>query len=141
MLHTRPKATSVNVSKAMRGNRSSDTKPELELRKALREAGEPGYRLHWSLPGKPDIAYPGRRVAIFVQGCYWHSCPVCAKVAPRKNVDYWTAKLQYNKDRDMLNQSKIAEIGWAVIVVWECEIRKKLAESVQRILHALQGDG
>ncbi|MFV2062505.1 MAG: very short patch repair endonuclease, partial [Chloroflexota bacterium] len=62
----------------MKANRARDTKPELELRSALREAGYPGYRLNWKrAPGRPDISYPGRHVAIFVHGCYWHHCPRC----------------------------------------------------------------
>lgn len=73
-----------------------------------------------------------------MQGCYWHSCPKCAKKPPRSNVEYWTAKLQYNKDRDVLNQEKIAQLGWSVVVVWECEIKKDLAGVIQRILDALR---
>ena len=69
-----PHPASEVTTKVMKANKSKDTKPEMILRKALREAGFPGYRLHWKkAPGHPDIAYPGRKVAIFVNGCFWHS--------------------------------------------------------------------
>ncbi len=121
----------------MRGNKSQNTKPELLLRKALREAGQPGYRLHWKLPGKPDIAYPGKKVAIFVNGCYWHGCPRCAKKPAKSNADYWTAKIAYNQSRDSANHATLAKDGWRVIVVWECETKNELAEAISRILAAL----
>ena len=124
----------------MRGNRSRDTKPELAMRKALREAGEPGYRLHWKLPGKPDIVYPGRRVAVFVNGCYWHGCPRCAKKPARTNADYWMAKIAYNQGRDAANHAALTKDGWQVVVVWECETKKSLTEAVSSVLAALIPD-
>lgn len=66
------------TSKVMSAVRGKDTKPELALRKALKDVGIQGYRLHWKrAPGRPDIAYPGSKVAIFVHGCFWHRCPYC----------------------------------------------------------------
>jgi len=137
MRHIRPPSTSENVTKLMRANRSQNTKPEMQLRKALRDAGKSGYRLNWPLPGKPDVAYPGRKVAIFVHGCYWHSCPRCNKKPPTKNVEYWTSKLAYNRERDAENQRKLAEMGWKTVVIWECELRKDLAGAVARVVEAL----
>ena len=77
------------VVRSMKGNKGRGTKPELAVRKALREAGYPGYRLNWKgAPGHPDICYPGRRVAVFVNGCFWHQCPVCRPPLPKHNADY-----------------------------------------------------
>ncbi len=85
----------------MQANKSKNTKPELKVRAALRAAGLPGYRLHWkAAPGKPDICYPGRKVAIFVNGCFWHRCPYCALSTPKTNVEFWTAKFERNRARD-----------------------------------------
>lgn len=81
-----------STSRSMRSNKRRDTSPELMMRKALREAGMSGYRLQWKVPGRPDIAYPGRKVAVFVNGCFWHRCPVCDLPFPKSNVDFWRAK-------------------------------------------------
>ena len=71
-----PHEVSIATRHVMQANKSKNTKPELLVRHALRDAGLPGYRLHWKkAPGKPDVCYPGRKVAVFVHGCYWHRCP------------------------------------------------------------------
>ena len=109
----------------MQANKSKDTGPELQVRYALREAGLPGYRLHWKkAAGKPDICYPGRQVAIFVNGCYWHRCPWCSLPRPRSNQEFWDAKFARNKARDQRNQQELAEQGWTVLVTWECRLKK-----------------
>src|SRR4051794_3443305 len=88
-----PEATSHAVRRSMQGNRSKNTKPELKIRKALWAAGLRGYRVDWKKAlGRPDVAYPGRRVAIFVQGCYWHRCPHCNLPMPKRNTEYWVQK-------------------------------------------------
>lgn len=107
----------------MQANRGKNTKPELELRRLLRDAGYPGYRLHWKkAPGRPDIAYPGRRIAIFVNGCFWHSCPHCTPATPKANHDFWAAKLQANRERDARHEADLVREGWAVVTVWECQL-------------------
>ena len=89
-----PPPTSAAVSKSMKGNKGRNTKPEIKLRGLLREAGYPGYRLHWGMaPGRPDIAYPGRKVAIFVNGCFWHRCPHCHPAEPKAHSEFWTRSL------------------------------------------------
>ena len=109
----------------MQANKSKNTKPELKVRAALRAAGLPGYRLHWkAAPGKPDICYPGRKVAIFVNGCFWHRCPYCALSTPKTNVEFWTAKFARNRARDERDCELLARDGWTVVVIWECRLKK-----------------
>jgi len=83
------------------------------------------YRLHRSdLPGKPDIAFPGKRAAIFIHGCFWHQHPGCHHAArPSSNNSYWTKKLNRNIERDKAHMAALKEKGWKVLILWECEIR------------------
>ena len=109
----------------MKGNVRTGTKPELELRRLLREAGFPGYRLHWKqAPGTPDIAYPGRKLAIFVNGCFWHRCPHCTPPNPKSHSEFWEAKFTRNQERDARKTRQLEDAGWRVITVWECRLRK-----------------
>lgn len=115
-----------------------DTTPELIVRKALRENGYSGYRLQWKVPGRPDIAYPGKKVAIFINGCFWHRCPICNPPIPATNTDFWIAKFSDNVSRDQRKHEQLAESGWTVIVIWECEIKKDLNNVVDWIANALE---
>ena len=125
----------------MKGNVRSGTKPELELRRLLREAGFPGYRLNWKkAPGSPDIAYPGRKVAIFVNGCFWHRCPHCSPATPRSHGDFWERKFARNQERDRRKTRELQAAGWRVTTVWECELRKEPGNVVMRV-HSLLCDG
>ncbi len=72
----------------MKGNKRANTKPELLVRQRLRAAGLTGYRLEWKVPGKPDIAFPGRKIAIFVNGCFWHRCPKCNPSQPKRTLSF-----------------------------------------------------
>jgi DNA mismatch endonuclease, patch repair protein len=111
-------------SAIMRAVKSRDTKPELVVRKLLRSIA-PGYRLHrGDLPGKPDVVYGRRRLAIFVHGCFWHGHD-CARGAraPRTNAAYWSAKIARNRARDEANLKALAAQGWRTIVVYECALR------------------
>lgn len=128
-----PKPTNGNVSKVMSSNRGKDTKPEMLLRKALRDNGLVGYRVQWKVPGRPDIAYPGRKIAIFVNGCFWHRCPFCDLPIPKNNVEFWKDKFDQNVKRDAEKKMYLEKDGWAVIIVWECEIKNDLANVVQII--------
>lgn len=124
----------------MQANRGTNTKPELELRRLLREAGYPGYRLHWKkAPGRPDIAYPGRRVAVFVNGCFWHRCPHCKPSAPKSNAEFWAAKFEANQERDARKTAELEASGWTVVTVWECEMKRDPREAVARIVSFLEG--
>lgn len=113
----------------MQANKSKNTKPELMVRAALREAGESGYRLHWKkAAGRPDICYPGRKLAIFVQGCYWHRCPWCTSSTPRTNTAFWEEKFARNRARDERDQERLCADGWTVVVVRECRLKKGRGE-------------
>lgn len=129
------------VRTSMRGNKSKDTKPELIVRQLLRQAGY-GYRLHRKdLPGRPDIAFVGRRKAIFVHGCFWHQHEGCKRASkPKSRMDYWQPKLARNQLRDHANRSALIERGWSVLVVWECETKHPaaLAERLQAFLETRQ---
>ena len=118
-----PPASSENARRTMSANRGKNTKPELALRRVLREAGYPGYRLHWKAPGRPDIAYPGRKIAIFVNGCFWHRCPRCNAPTPKSNSEFWRQKFEATRERDLRVVAELEASGWIVITVWECELR------------------
>jgi DNA mismatch endonuclease (patch repair protein) len=118
----------------MRANRARNTGPELRLRRALREAGLNGYRLNWKkAPGRPDIAYPGRKLAIFVHGCYWHHCPRCYPNLPKSNRDFWARKFELNHERDARKRSNLEDLGWLVIEAWECDVRERQPMLIRRI--------
>lgn len=111
-------------SAVMRRVRGRDTGPELKVRRALTRLGA-RYRLHRAdLPGTPDIVMPGRRLAVFVHGCFWHGhdCPRGARV-PQQNRDYWVAKVARNVARDARDRTALADLGWRVETVWECELK------------------
>jgi DNA mismatch endonuclease (patch repair protein) len=102
---------------------TKDTGPELLLRRMLHNAGY-RYRLHpKKLPGRPDIVFPARRKAIFVHGCFWHSHGCSKGQPPKSRGDYWGPKLSANQDRDALRLRQLSELGWASMVVWQCELR------------------
>lgn len=111
--------------------RYKDTKPELRLRKALWAAGL-RYRLSYRLPGHPDLAFPGKQLAVFVDGCFWHGCPLHATF-PKTNKQFWDKKLRQNKDRDTWVNEKLASLGWRVVRIWEHEISGDVAPIVERI--------
>ena len=129
-----PVPANETVSKYMRSNKATNTKPEVKLRKALWEAGIRGYRLHWKkAPGKPDIAFPGRKLAVFMNGCYWHRCPYCRLNLPKNNAEFWKAKFDRNVERDQEKLQALKDAGWKSIVIWECELKKALANQVERV--------
>lgn len=122
----------------MKGNVRANTKPELRLRRLLREAGYPGYRLHWKqAPGTPDIAYPGRRVAVFVNGCFWHRCPHCVPPSPQSNSEFWETKFARNQERDGRKLRQLESAGWHVVTVWECRLREEPEAVVREIVGTL----
>lgn len=108
--------------------RSKDTAPEMALRRILTGLGA-RYRLHRKdLPGSPDIVMPGRKLALFVHGCFWHGhdCPRGARV-PKTNRDYWLAKVARNVARDDRSKQALEAAGWRVAVVWECDFKDEAA--------------
>ena len=129
-----PTASNYAVHKSMQGNKRKDTKPELIVRSRLQEAGLGGYRLQWKVPGRPDIAWPGKKVALFINGCFWHRCPHCSPSTPKKNVEYWQKKFKGNQERDKRNLQLLADAGWTTHVIWECELKKDKREETFAVL-------
>ncbi|MCJ8167628.1 very short patch repair endonuclease [Pontibacter sp. E15-1] len=128
------------VSRYMRGNKSKNTRPELALRRALWSAGLRGYRVHWpKAPGKPDVCYPGRRLAIFIHGCFWHRCPYCQPALPKTNVTFWQEKFEKNRSRDLRYQQLYRAAGWQRLVIWECQLRQNLSGSLTLIRELHRG--
>ena len=131
-----PEASSEAISRSMKSNKRRDTSPELEVRAILREMGHSGYRIDWKkAPGRPDIAYPGRKIAIFVNGCFWHRCPMCNLPVPKTHSEYWIDKFEKNIERDKKNYHDLERNGWKVLVLWECELKDR--KSIERKLNAL----
>lgn len=106
--------------------RGKNTKPERVVRSVIHELGY-RFRLHAGhLPGKPDIVFPSRKKVIFVHGCFWHMhrCRY-GRVVPQTNPEFWRAKRLANKARDRKNMRNLKSLGWAVLIVWECQIRDR----------------
>jgi DNA mismatch endonuclease, patch repair protein len=118
--------------------RSRDTKPEMRVRRALHAAGL-RYRLHaGDLPGKPDLVFRGRRIALFVHGCFWHQHPdPNCKLSrmPKSKLDFWRPKLEGNRMRDKKTRSVLEALGWTVVEIWECETKPEL---LRRLIARLQ---
>ncbi|MEM6806105.1 MAG: very short patch repair endonuclease, partial [Bacteroidota bacterium] len=105
-------------------------------------SGIKGYRLHWKkVPGKPDISFPGRKVAIFVHGCFWHRCPYCKLSLPKSNTDFWENKFKKNVARDKRKINDLKMIGWDTIAIWECEIKSDMNTCLEKIRKAIDENG
>lgn len=136
-METRP-PTDDATSRRMSRQSAKDTGPEVQLRRELRRLGL-GYRIEFPLPGIPrrrcDIAFVGAKVAVFVDGCFWHSCPVHATL-PARNAEWWAAKLRANVARDRSSDAHLQELGWLSVRVWEHEVpadaARRLAEVVRQ---------
>jgi DNA mismatch endonuclease, patch repair protein len=130
-----PVRRSINMSRV----RSSGTVPEIAVRKAAHRLG---YRFRLGrrdLPGSPDLVFPGRRVAMFVHGCFWHRHAGCARTTtPKTRADFWNAKFKENVGRDRRVAALLRRSGWTVAIVWECEtkdpecLRKRLQTTLSR---------
>lgn len=125
--------------RCMQANRGVDTGPELILRKALHAKGF-RYVLGSTLSGRPDLVFPSRRLVIFVDGCFWHNCPLHG-IVPETDQLKWAAKLDANAQRDRRNDLVLRQQGWKVIRVWEHDVRKNLSATTRRISRILRGRG
>jgi DNA mismatch endonuclease, patch repair protein len=114
-----------------RGNKSTETK----IVSLLRRSKIWGWRRHARLPGRPDLAFRQQKVAVFLDGCFWHGCARCYR-RPKSNVDFWTNKLAENVQRDRRVRARLRREGWTVIRIWEHEIRNERAVEI-RIRKAL----
>ncbi len=122
----------ITRSRIMASIRSANTKPEMVLRRLLHASGL-RYRLHVkNLPGKPDIVFPGKKVVVFVHGCFWHRHPGCHWcTTPVSNSEFWNAKFSENVKRDQRCVSNLLDIGWRVATIWECALRDE--EAIQSV--------
>jgi DNA mismatch endonuclease (patch repair protein) len=125
-------------SKQMSRVKSKDSKPELLVRRLVHSLGF-RYRLHRkNLPGCPDLVFPARKKAIFIHGCFWHRhhCALGNRI-PKSNQEFWLTKLEANRARDIKVARQLAELGWAILIVWECETKDRNALQ-ERILDFLE---
>jgi DNA mismatch endonuclease (patch repair protein) len=130
-----PIPKSETVSRVMSANRAKNTKPELLLRKALWHAGARGYRLHYKrVPGRPDISFLSKKVAIFVNGCFWHRCHKCGYTVPKTNTNFWQAKFDKNTAPDKRKRNDLRRLCWKVITVWECDLKNRFSTTLNKIL-------
>jgi DNA mismatch endonuclease, patch repair protein len=128
--------TAEQRSRIMAANRSKDTGPELVLRKSLYAAGLRGWRCHYrNAPGAPDIAWPSRKVAVFVDGAFWHGHP--SRHRPGRSGTYWDEKIAANVERDRRVDAELRMLGWKVVRCWDFEIRRDAAGVVDRVKEAL----
>ncbi len=130
-----PAQRSYNMSRI----RSKDTGPEVRLRSLLHRSGL-RFRLHGKeLPGRPDIVLPAAKVAVFVHGCFWHRHWGCRySSTPSSNVDFWEQKFGRTVERDQENIQSLGDLGWAVIVAWECQVKGDPGGLVDRIKAAVE---
>lgn len=132
----KPKPPPLSRSEVMARIRGKDTVPELPVRRAVWAAGL-RYRLHdRRLPGRPDLVFSGKRVAVFVHGCFWHCHEGCNRFRiPKTRTDWWMTKLGRNNARDAEVRAAIEVAGWNVVVIWECEAERpdRLEELVGRL--------
>ena len=124
-------------SRVMSRIRSRDTKPEIALRRELFRRGLRGWRCHArTVPGKPDVAFTRRRVAVFVDGCFWHGHP--DYFTPGKSGAYWDAKITRTKERDRIANEALTRDGWTVLRFWDFEIEEDLENCIDAIVDALE---
>lgn len=123
--------TSEQRRKTMQAVNTKNTKPELNLRKALFKRGY-RFRLHKRcLPGSPDIVFPGKKKVVFVHGCFWHAHDCNRGTFPKSHEDFWREKLENNRRRDERNREELTKLGWRVFTVWECETKNLEAALLQ----------
>ena len=122
--------TRKEIMQSIRGKGNKTT--ELKLLSLFKENKVTGWRRHQPLPGKPDFAFPMEKVAVFVDGCFWHGCPRHF-VQPRSNKNFWKEKINKNKKRDKEVSRKLKQQGWKVVRIWEHELRKPEEKTISKI--------
>ena len=115
--------------------KSKNTKPEEMVRKYLFSHGFRYRKNDRRLPGTPDIVLPKYKITIFINGCFWHGHNSCRYfVIPKSNTEFWTNKINKNIERDAINFKKLKDLGWNIITIWECELRKDNCEDTLQAL-------
>jgi len=123
-----PEQRKLNMSRI----RGKNTGPEVKLRKLLYASGIRGYRIHYNLPGKPDLVFVKRKIAIFIDGCFWHKCPVCFQ-EPETRKEFWRKKISSNVERDKKVNEQLQNEGWTIIRIWEHDVRKNPENILKQI--------
>lgn len=135
-------ASSPAIRRTMLGNRRRDTAPELVIRRLLHSHGL-RYRVDWPLPfdrrRRADIVFTKQKVAVFIDGCFWHGCPE-HYIAPRANSEFWADKVAGNEARDRDTDHRLFELGWTVLRFWEHEDARVVARQVESILRGHRGE-
>lgn len=125
-----PKKRSWNMSRI----KGKDTKIEVEVRKYLFSKGYRFRKNDKRYPGKPDIVLPKYHVAIFVHGCFWHRHEGCKDATtPKTRTEFWLEKFDKNVKNDQIKQEKLRELGWKVIVIWECELKRSFQKTMDKV--------
>ena len=125
-----PEKRSWNMSRI----KGKDTKIEVEVRKYLFSKGYRFRKNDKRYPGKPDIVLPKYHVAIFVHGCFWHRHEGCKDATtPKTRTEFWLEKFDKNVKNDQIKQEKLRELGWKVIVIWECELKRSFQETLDKV--------
>lgn len=122
-------ARSRNMSKI----KAKNTKPELKIRQILYSQGYK-YRIHYPLKGKPDIVFTKKKVAVFINGCFWHGHGCKLDHVSKSNSEFWDNKIKRNKNRDKLIQKTLKSEGWKIFVIWECELLPKALDPLLKYL-------
>ena len=124
--------TSFQRSHCMSQIRSKNTLVEIKFRKLIWGYGIRGYRVNARLKGKPDLYYPAKNIAVFLDGCFWHKCPNCF-IKPKSRKSYWDQKIESNVQRDILTTKLLQKEGLYVIRFWEHEIRKDAVKCLRKL--------
>jgi len=129
-----PIPTSEATSQIMSRVRARNTTPEIMFRKELREQDLTRFRLHpKALPGRPDICFDSEKLAIFINGCFWHRCPYCKPSMPKTHKAFWSKKFAANVARDKKKRAELKKLGIKSVVFWECQIKKNVQKLVARL--------
>lgn len=118
-----------------RGNKTT----ECRMVSLLRSHGITGWRRHMKLPGNPDFAWPEHRIAVFVDGCFWHSHKCGRNLRPKNNVEFWEKKFAATKRRDTLTRRALRQRGWTVLSIWECALARTPETCIRRVRAAVKG--
>jgi len=123
-------------SRNMSHIRAKDTKPELLVRKALFKQGL-RYKIHYHLPGKPDIVFPSKKIVIFIHGCFWHGHKCKLDHSPKTNKYFWMKKITNNILRDKSTFATLNKLGWKVIIIWECDIENHIKNIINKLIRII----
>jgi DNA mismatch endonuclease (patch repair protein) len=134
--------TKAEHSERMSRIKGKDSVAEMRLRRLIHGMGF-RYRLHGeNLPGKPDLVFPSRKAVIFMHGCFWHRHPDCRLARlPKSKLDFWQEKLETNKRRDEMNLALLKNMGWRVLVIWECQIKTQDFNEISEVARSFLAEG